>query len=47
MIEMEKIIASIMVKVDKVNLQRPGGPKGKKKNVLKAIKSIEERLKSK
>lgn len=43
--EMEKIIASIMVKVDRVNLQRPGA--GKKKKTLKAIKSIEERLKSK
>jgi DNA-directed RNA polymerase beta' subunit len=42
--EMEKIIASIMVKVDRVNLQKPGG---KKKKTLKAIKSIEERLKSK
>ncbi len=37
--EMEKIIASIMVKVDRVNLQRPGA--GKKKKTLKAIKSIE------
>lgn len=44
--EMEKIIASIMVKVDRVNLQKPGGG-GKKKKTLKAIKSIEERLKSK
>ncbi|CAM6002101.1 unnamed protein product [Sphagnum balticum] len=44
-LEMEKIIASIMVKVDKVNLQRPGA--GKKKKTLKSIKSIEERLKSK
>lgn len=43
---MEKIIASIMVKVDRVNLQKPGGG-GKKKKTLKAIKSIEERLKSK
>lgn len=34
-----------MVKVDRVNLQKPGG--GKKKKTLKAIKSIEERLKSK
>jgi DNA-directed RNA polymerase beta' subunit len=42
---MEKIVASIMVKVERVNLQRPGG--GKKKKTLKAIKSIEERLKSK
>ena len=41
---MEKIVASIMVKVDRINLQRPGG---KKKKTLKAIKSIEERLKSK
>jgi DNA-directed RNA polymerase II subunit RPB1 len=43
--EMEKIVASIMVKVDRVNLQKPGG--GKKKKVMKKIKSIEERLKSK
>jgi len=43
---MEKIIASIMVKVDRVNLQKPGGG-GKKKKTLKVIKSIEERLKSK
>lgn len=43
---MEKIIASIMVKVDRVNLQKPGGG-GKKKKVMKKIKSIEERLKSK
>jgi len=35
---MEKIIASIMVKVDRVNLQKPGG--GRKKKTLKAIKSI-------
>jgi DNA-directed RNA polymerase beta' subunit len=42
--EMEKIIASIMVKVDRVNLQKPGG---KKKKAMKKIKSIEERLKSK
>lgn len=35
--EMEKIIASIMVKVDRINLQKPGG---KKKKTLKAIKSI-------
>lgn len=42
--EMEKIIASIMVKVERVNLQRPGG---RKKKAMKAIKSIEERLKSK
>lgn len=44
--EMEKIIASIMVKVDRVNLQKPGGG-GKKKKAMKKIKSIEERLKSK
>lgn len=36
---MEKIIASIMVKVDRVNLQKPGGA-GKKKKTLKTIKSI-------
>lgn len=41
---MEKIIASIMVKVDRVNLQKPGG---KKKKTMKKIKSIQERLKSK
>ena len=43
--EMEKLIASIMVKVDRVNLQKPG--MGKKKKAMKKIKSIEERLKSK
>jgi DNA-directed RNA polymerase beta' subunit len=43
--EMEKIIASIMVKVDRVNIQKPG--LGKKKKAMKKIKSIEERLKSK
>lgn len=43
---MEKIVASIMVKVEKINIERPGGH-GKKKKTLKAIKSIEERLKSK
>jgi hypothetical protein len=38
--EMEKMIACIMVKVEKVNLQKPGGAsRGKKKN-LKTIKSI-------
>ena len=35
-----------MVKVDKVNLSKSGGA-GKKKKVMKKIKSIEERLKSK
>lgn len=35
--QMEKIIASIMVKVDRVNLQKPGG---KKKKTMKKIKSI-------
>ena len=34
---MEKMIASIMVKVDRVNLQKPGG---KKKKTMKKIKSI-------
>ena len=43
---MEKIVNSIMVKVDKVNLSKSTGP-GKKKKVMKKIKSIEERLKSK
>jgi len=38
---MEKIIASIMVKVDRVNLGRSGGGGGKKKKVMKKIKSIE------
>lgn len=33
-----------MVKVDRVNLQKPGG---KKKKTMKKIKSIQERLKSK
>lgn len=45
---MEKIIASIMVKVDRINLAKPGGAGGgKKKKVMKKIKSIEERLKAK
>jgi hypothetical protein len=37
---MEKIIASIMVKVDRVNLQKGTGAGGRKKKTLKAIKSI-------
>jgi len=37
---MEKIVASIMVKVERVNLAKPGGG-GKKKKTLKTIKSIE------
>ena len=44
--ELEKIVASIMVKVDRVNLSKGTGG-GRKKKTLKAIKSIEERLKSK
>lgn len=43
--EMQRIIASIMVKLDRVRMEKTVG--GKKKKVMKQIKSIEERLKSK
>ena len=37
-----------MVKVDRINLSKPGGAGGgKKKKVMKKSKSIEERLKAK
>ena len=42
---MERIIASIMVKLDRVRMEKTVG--GKKKKVMKQIKSIEERLKGK
>jgi hypothetical protein len=37
---MEKLVNSIMVKVDKVNLGKSTGGGGKKKKVMKKIKSI-------
>lgn len=43
--EMERIVASIMVKLDRVRMEKTVG--GRKKKVMKQIKSIEERLKSK
>jgi DNA-directed RNA polymerase beta' subunit len=46
---MERIVNSIMVKLDKLRIERPAlsGGGGKKKKINKSIKSIEERLKSK
>ena len=43
---MERAVASIMVKLDKIKMERTSMG-GKKKKVIKSIKSIEERLKGK
>jgi DNA-directed RNA polymerase II subunit RPB1 len=43
--EMERIVASIMVKLERLKVEKTVG--GKKKKVMKQIKSIEERLKGK
>ena len=43
---MERAVASIMVKLDRIAMERPTTG-GRKKKVMKSIKSIEERLKGK
>ena len=42
---MQRIVASIMVKLERLKVEKTVG--GKKKKVMKQIKSIEERLKGK
>ncbi len=45
--EMERLVASIMIKLDRIKLEGRDVGKGKKKTVVKNIKSISERLKGK